>query len=87
MSKARAKLPETLNDLTRKEWSELLEQTPLGEEDRYIARRYLLDGISQIDIAEEMEDVAGVTYHRSTISRRLPQIVGRLERTAGKLWA
>ena len=85
MSKARPRRPHTLQDLPRKEWMELLEQTPLGEEDSYIAKRYLLDGIAQIEIAEELGDVVGISYNRSTISRRLPVILCRIERTAGRM--
>lgn len=85
MSKARPRTPHNLEDLTCKEWAELLEQTPLGEEDRYIAKRYLLDRVAQIDIAEELGDVVGVVYNRSTISRRMPDILVRMERTAYKM--
>lgn len=35
---------------------EIIEQAALGEEDTFIATRYLLDGIPQIEIAEELGD-------------------------------
>lgn len=85
MSKARPRKPHSLEGLTCSEWTILLEQTPLGEEDRYIAKRYLLDRIAQIEIAEELGDVVGISYNRSTISRRLPVILCRIERTAGRM--
>ena len=85
MSKARPRTPHTLEDLTCKEWVEQLEQTPLGEEDRYIAKRYLLDRVAQVEIAEELGDVVGIAYNRSTISRRMPLILHRIERTACKM--
>jgi hypothetical protein len=85
MSKARPRTPSKLSDLTRKEWIELLEQAALGVEDSYIAKRYLLDEIAQIDIAEELGDQVGICYSRSTMSRRLPAIIGKVERTANKI--
>jgi len=64
---------------------EIIEQANLGQEDSYIASRYLLDAIPQIDIAEEMGERFGKSYNRSTISRRLPNIIRKIERTAVKL--
>lgn len=85
MSKARTRIPERLNHLTRSEWDRLLQQAPLGIEDGYIARRCLVDRVAQIEIAEELGDVAGVSYSRSTISRRMPRIMGKIERTAERI--
>lgn len=64
---------------------EIIEQAALGEEDTFIAIRYLLDGIPQIEIAEELGDKFEKSYNRSTISRRLPRIIHKIERTAIKL--
>ena len=64
---------------------EIIEQAALGEEDTFIATRYLLDGIPQIEIAEELGDKFEKSYNRSTISRRLPRIIHKIERTSIKL--
>ena len=64
---------------------EIIEQAALGEEDTFIATRYLLDGIPQIEIAEELGDKFEKSYNRSTISRRLPRIIHKIERAAIKL--
>ena len=64
---------------------EIIEQAALGEEDTFIATRYLLDGIPQIEIAEELGNKFEKSYNRSTISRRLPRIIYKIERTATKL--
>lgn len=85
MSKARTRIPDRLQNLTRSEWDRLLQQAPLGVEDGYIAKRCLVDRVAQIEIAEELGDVAGIAYNRSTISRRMPRIVGKIERTAERI--
>ena len=64
---------------------EIIEQAALGEEDTFIATRYLLDRIPQIEIAEELGDKFEKSYNRSTISRRLPRIIHKIERAAIKL--
>ena len=85
MPKARARIPDTLEDLLKKEWEEVIEQACLGVEDELIAKLYLLDAMPQIDIAEELANHFDKSYDRSTISRRMPKILGRIERTARKL--
>jgi hypothetical protein len=85
MPKARYRTPASLNDLLYSEWEEVIEQANLGEEDGFIARRCLLDGIPQIDIAEEMGDRFAKSYNRSTLSRRMVHIIAKIERTARKL--
>lgn len=64
---------------------EIIEQAALGEEDTFIATRYLLDGIPQIEIAEELGDQFKKSYNRSTISRRMPKIIRKIERAAIKM--
>ena len=85
MSKGRFKTPESLEALLHTEWMEVIEQANLGEEDGYIAKRCLLDGIPQIDIAAEMGDIFCKPFERSTISRRMVKILPKIERTARKL--
>lgn len=85
MPKARARIPDTLEDLLRKEWEEVIDQACLGMEDTMIAKLYLLNAMPQIDIAEELANHFDKSYDRSTISRRMPKILSRIERAARKL--
>lgn len=79
MSKGRTKLPNDLAGLLRSEWELVVEQASLGEEDTEIARDCLFLRIPQIEVAEEL----GID--RSTISRRMPKIIERVQKTAKKL--
>jgi hypothetical protein len=56
-----------------------ISEANLGNSDSLIAKRYLLERIPQIDIAIELD------LERSTISRRLPSIIDRVEKTAQRL--
>lgn len=85
MAKARARVPENLKSLLCSDWIEIIEQANLGKEDTVIAHRYLLDAIPQVDIAEELSDLFQKSYDRSTISRRLPGIIAKIERAGIKL--
>ena len=75
MYRARVRLPVELGELLKRDLETAIDQANLGEEDTLIARRYLIDQIPQIDIATE------IGMERSTVSRRLPRILGRV------LWA
>ena len=75
MYRARVRLPVELEELLKRELETAIDQANLGEEDTLIARRYLIDQVPQIDIATE------IGMERSTVSRRLPRILGRV------LWA
>ena len=79
MAKARVRLPKSLGDLLRNDWEEVILQANLGIEDTQIAKLYLLDAIPQTDIGAKL----GLT--RSAISRRLPKILAKVERTVQKL--
>lgn len=79
MARARARVPESLSDLTRSDWERVIFQATLGQEDTKIATMYLLDAIPQIDIGIELG------LERSTVSRRLPKILSKIERTARKI--
>lgn len=85
MAKARVHVPENLKSLLRSDWIEIIEQANLGKEDTVIAHRYLLDAIPQVDIAEELSELFQKSYDRSTISRRLPGIISKIERAGLKL--
>lgn len=63
----------------RSEMANAIEQANLGNDDTAIAKRYLIDQVPQMDIAIEFG------YERSTISRRMPRIITKVEYTARKM--
>ena len=77
--KARVRLPGSLGQLLRSEMEIAISEANLGNSDSLIAKRYFLERIPQMDIAAELD------IERSTISRRLPFIVDRIEKTAQRL--
>lgn len=79
MARARARVPESLEDFTRAQWETVIQQAALGVEDTRIAVMYLLDAVPQVEIGAEL----GLS--RSAISKRMPRIIGKVERTAEKL--
>lgn len=76
---ARVRLPGSLGQLLRSEMETAISEANLGNSDSLIATRYLIEHIPQIDIAIEID------VERSTVSRRLPQIIARVEQTAQRL--
>lgn len=76
---ARVRLPGSLGQLLRSEMEKAISEANLGNSDSLIAKRYLLDQIPQIDIAEEV----GCT--RATMCVRIKHIIKRVEETAIKL--
>lgn len=50
----------------------------LGDECTYIAKRYYIDHVPQLDIAMEMEDIFGHAVDRSTLSKKLPSITNAI---------
>lgn len=79
MARARVRAGISNTGLTRSEWEAVIREAALGTENTRIAEMYLLDAIPQVDIGAELN------LSRSTISKRLPGIVDRIERTARKL--
>lgn len=79
MPKARVKLPEALELLLRSELECAIREANLGKDGTEIARRYLIDKVSQMDIAIEFG------YERSTISRRIQKITSKVEYTGRKM--
>ena len=75
----RVKLPETLSNLLWSEMERVIREANLGNDDTLIATRYLIEHIPQIDIAAEFG------CDRSTISKRMPHILDKVERTAHRL--
>lgn len=76
---ARVRLPGSLGQLLRSEMEIAISEANLGNSDSLIAKRYFLERIPQMDIAAELD------IERSTISRRLPFIIERVEKTAQRL--
>ena len=76
---ARVRLPGSLGQLLRSEMETAISEANLGNSDSLIAKRYFIEHIPQIDIAIELD------LERSTVSRRMPSIVKRVEQTAHRL--
>ena len=76
---ARVRLSSSLGQLLKTEMERAIYEANLGDFDSHIATRYLIDHIPQIDIAIELD------RERSTISRRLPLILSKVEQAAKKL--
>lgn len=76
---ARVRLPGSLGQLLRSEMEQAISEANLGNSDSLIAKRYLIDRIPQVDLAEEV----GCT--RSTVCIRMKYIVKKVEETAEKL--
>ena len=74
MAKARIKLEITLLDKPRTNWEHLIDEYIKSEDDRYIATRYYLDGISLVDIAEELVDESDKPKSMSYMKRHIKQI-------------
>ena len=80
MTAARIKLPHSLELLLRSEMEQSINEANLGNFDTFVAKKYLIEQVPQIDIAEE------VGYDRTVITRRVKQILPRVERTAQRLF-
>lgn len=80
MTAARIKLPHSLELLLRVEMEQAIEQANLGTFDTFVAKKYLIEQVPQIDIAEELG------YDRSVITRRVKRIIEKVERTAIRLF-
>ena len=80
MTAARIKLPHSLELLLKDELEKAIEQANLGEFDTFIAKKYLIDKVPQIDIAEALD------YDRTVITRRVKHIVERTEWAANRLF-
>lgn len=77
--RSRTKLPPGLSRLLLSEMEKAIYEANLGEEDTFIAEHCLVSRWPHADIA------AGLNYDRSTISKRMPGILERVERAAAKL--
>lgn len=79
MARARVRLPVGLTDLLKSETEAAIDEANLGVDDALIAKMYLIDKIPQIDIAIELD------LDRSTISKRIPKIIYRVDKAAQKM--
>ena len=80
MTAARIKLPHSLELLLTSQMEEAIEQANLGTFGTVVAKKYLIEQVLQIDIAEELG------YDRSVISRRVKLILPRVEHAAVMLF-
>lgn len=74
MGKARIKINPALLDKPRSSWEHIIDEYIKNEDDRYIATRYYLDGISLIDIAEELVDENSKPKSLSYMKRHIKSI-------------
>lgn len=74
--RARVRLPEYLDGLLRSEMEEAIREANLGDEETVIAKKYLIAHWPQIDIA------AMLGCDRSTVSKRMPRILAKVEAAA-----
>lgn len=80
MTAARIKLPHSLELLLRVEMEQAIEQANLGTFDTFVAKKYLIEQVPQIDIAEELG------YDRTVVTRRVKNILPRVEHAAKRLF-
>ncbi len=80
MTASRCKLPHSLELLLRVEMEQAIEQANLGTFDTFVAKKYLIEQVPQMDIAEDLG------YDRTVITRRLKRIVERVEWAAIRLF-
>lgn len=80
MTASRVKLPHSLELLLRVELEQAIEQANLGTFDTFVAKKYFIEQVPLIDIAVELG------YDRSAIGKRVPAIVTKVERTAGRMF-
>lgn len=80
LSAARVKLPPTLELLLKSQLEEAIEQANLGVLGTFVAKKYLIEQVPQIDIAEE------IGYDRTVVTRHVKRIVPRVEWAAQRLF-
>ncbi len=65
-----------LGDLLSADFEKIIDQSNLGKRETTIAKLWLLEGMRLADIG------AAVGYDRSTVGKKLPWILQKVERTA-----
>lgn len=73
------KMPQELKYLLTSEMTRAIDEANLGALDTVIAKRYYVDRVAQIDIAEELG------YERSAISKRLKNINPRIYNSISRI--
>ena len=80
MYAARVRLPHSIELLLRSEVELAIEQANLGIFDSAVAKKYLIDQVPQVEIAEALG------YERTTITKRIPRIMDKVDRSARMLF-
>ena len=80
MTAARVRLPHSIELLLRSEVELAIEQANLGIFDAAVAKKYLIDQVPQVEIAEEFG------YDRTTITKRMPRIINKVDFCARRLF-
>lgn len=80
LSAARIKLPPSLELLLKSQMEEAIDQANLGTFGTFVAKKYLIEQVPQIEIAEELG------YDRTVISRKMKYIIARVSYTAQLLF-
>ena len=80
MTQSRGKLPDSIEYLLRDQLVGAIDQANLGQFDTRVAKRYLIDRLLQNDIAAELG------CDRSSVSRRIPHIIAKVEWAAKQLY-
>ena len=75
-SRARVKLPPELDGMGTTQLRLAIEEANLGLADTYIAKRYLLDQVAQIEIAEE------IGLGRSAVTKKMGKITPKIVNSA-----
>lgn len=73
------KMPQELKYLLTSEMTKAIDEANLGTLDTIIAKRYYVDRVAQIDIAEELG------YERSAISKRLKNMNSRIYNSISRI--
>ena len=80
LSAARIKLTPSLELLLKSQLEEAIEQANLGTLGTFVAKKYLIEQVQQIDIAEE------IGYDRTFVTRRIKSYIPRIEHAAEVLF-
>lgn len=76
MAQSRPYIPSKLENMPRTQWEYIIDNYINDEVDRKIAKLYYLDGWTQVDVGAE------VGYSQSSIKRRLPKIINKIEKNS-----